>query len=276
MIDPRTVPMRFSNLKKFSLSAAHYRAALETNDEATWLRKGSATHALVYGTPRVVVFESDDPEKKCVRNGKRWEAFKAEHEGAIIVNRKEFDAAEAMASAVRTNPVVMQLGLLTSPGSIVEQQIDWEYGGRAARSTPDLFTRHFGVDLKSTKFAKPDFFLRELVRQHYHVQGAFYRLAIAHRHGFTPREFYIIAVESKFPHPVVVYRVTPRLMAMGERMIVLWTEELRVCESSNEWPGYVSHVVEADVPEWLEQDDEDDEDEEDGDDLIVGGERVSL
>lgn len=256
--DPRTIRTRFSHLKKFAMSARHYIEAISVDGPSeTWLRKGSATHALVYGTPRVAVFDG-------VRNGKKWEAFKAENDGAILVNVKEFEAAEAMARAVRTDPVVVELGLLTTPGSVVETEIEWDFDGRAFRSTPDLFNRRFVVDLKSTRLAKPEFFLRELVKQHYHCQLDTYGKAIEVVHGFRPRDAYIIAVESKSPHVVVVYKLTRKLLDMGSRTVRLWLEELNACESSGHWAGYVSHVVEADVPEWAvdEDDEEESEDEE--------------
>jgi hypothetical protein len=57
LVDPRGVPVRFSHLKAMDRSPAHYVHAVQhEREESLSMRLGSATHALVFGTPRVVVF----------------------------------------------------------------------------------------------------------------------------------------------------------------------------------------------------------------------------
>jgi hypothetical protein len=235
--------LRYSTLKLMATSPRAYRLAVQ--DDAAHLRTGSATHALVYGTPRVVAYDG-------IRRGKEWEAFRGVHEaaGSIVVNTAEYETASAIAAAVVADPVVRELRLLDRSGAHAEERIEWDFCGRPFTSTPDLCCRHFAVDLKTTRYARPSWFLGEIMRRHYHVQAALYRLAIQQAHGYTPRDSYVVAVESKSPHHVVVYRLTPKLLAMGERTAALWLEQLRQCEAADEWPGYVSHVVDADVPEW--------------------------
>lgn len=237
------IPLRFSHLKKLALSPAHYRHAVEHSDDFRQLRVGSATHALVFENELVCCYDG-------IRRGKEWEQFKLDHTGCILLNRAEYDDASAIAQAVKKNPLVQELGLLDGEG-ISETTLDWKYCGRVARSTPDRFTRHFVLDLKTTRCAKPDWFMREITKMAYHSQLAFYQDAIEHVHGYRPDAAYIVAVESKAPYPVVVFRLTPELLEAGHRQCRAWFEQLKIAEDSNCWTGYTDSIVVADVqPGW--------------------------
>jgi hypothetical protein len=246
--------LRFSTLKLIATSPQAYRQ--HRSESSPHLRRGSAVHAIVYGTPSVAVWDGR-------RAGKEWLDFLGQHEAAghLVVNRTEYDDAKAMADAVLSDPLVRELDLVRRTAAYVEHTIEWDFMGRPFASTPDIHCPDFVVDLKSTKFAKPSWFLGEMDRRHYSVQLALYRRAIQHRFGYLPREAYTVAVESKAPHHVVIYRHTPRKLDVGERTAVLWLEQLRQCEAADHWPGYVSHVVEADVADWDETDEESENDE---------------
>ena len=109
---------------------------------------------------------------------------------------------------------------------------------------------------------EPGHFERDILKYYYHCQAAIYRKAIGEQYGYKPKEMYIIACESKPPHDVVVYRLTPRILDLGERTAYMWLSELRNCQASDRWPGYTSAVVDVDVPDYMLEDDEDSEDEE--------------
>lgn len=240
-VDPRSLPCRYSALKQFAQSPLHYWHAMQdTFEETLSMRIGSGAHAILFGTPYAVFTGK-------TRNGKVWEAFKAEHEpnGTLIMNRTELRRAEAIAGALRGNDLAMSI--LFGPGMVHEQRIDWAWNGRTYRSTPDGASRTVLADLKCLRSAKPDDVMWQSRKMAYHAQAAMYRRALNERGG-SIEACHLVVVENKAPHPVTVLRFTETALEQGERSLALWDEQRRACEGSNEYPGYVQSIVDLDLP----------------------------
>jgi hypothetical protein len=236
-VDPRSLPVRFTRLKTLALSPAHYRHACQKElDDSLALRLGAGSHAMLFEQP-VVCYPH-------VRNGKRWEAFEAEHAGKVILSSTEWRRAAKLVEAVRRNAHAMRV---LFDGTVREVPIDWQRAGRACRSTPDALAKRWITDLKSTKCAEPEWFAGEVMRRYYHAQLAFYSDAAACA-DVRPEEAFIVAVESTEPHPVTVFHLTPELLELGTKITVAWFEQLLGCEASDHWPEYTTHVVPLDVP----------------------------
>jgi len=241
--DPRTVPLRFSHLKQMQRSPAHARHAMRYDGDPTLAKRiGSAAHSLLLGGPALIVF----PGK--VRNGKTWDAFKAEHADKIICSQKERDRAQRVNDAVRSNPVASRV--LYGEGYTYEQTINWTWQGRAVRCTPDVRSWRHLVDLKTCRTAEPEKFMWDCVRMGYHAQLALYSMAMAtqNKSGSEPQDVYIVAVESFAPHDVVVRHLTPQARDVGRRLVERWMERFLECECRGEWPGYATAPVDLDVP----------------------------
>lgn len=239
MIDPRSLPVRFSRLKQMAASPAHYLHSCQAGDdeggESLPLRLGTATHSLLFeGGSNLAVYDGR-------RAGKQWEAFddEARAAGLHVVNRKEYDQASAIAAAVRGHALASSL--LLAPSTVREQRIDWTRAGRACRSTPDAVNHgdKLLIDLKTTRCAEPEWFAREAVRRAYHAQLAFYDEAVG---ADDQWQHLIVAVESKAPHPVVVWRLSPAALDAGRALVTTWWEQLRQCEEANHWPGYTDQM----------------------------------
>jgi len=246
VIDLRTVPVRFSRLKKMALSPAHYLAAVQAGDDPSdslAMRIGRGGHAILFGQP-VALWTGK------TRNGAAWEEFKIEHQGCEILNVKEHDQAASIVTALQKHDLASKL--LSMPGSVVERPIDWAFMGRACRSTPDvrhsIYANHI-IDLKTARSTEPDRFVRAATWMHYHAQLAFYCDAVEFTTGERPAQAYIVAVESAPPYAVTVLRLTERALDQGARLCRLWFERLLSCEASNEWPAYAQSVVDFDVPD---------------------------
>jgi len=247
VIDPRTVPVRFSRLKKMAQSPAHYLAAVQAGDDASdslAMRIGRGGHALMFGQP-VALWTGK------TRNGKAWDEFETEHAGSVILNQREHEQAASIVTALTRDQLAR--ALLARPDVVVEQAIDWKFMGRACRSTPDVLSSFGGrrviIDLKTARSSEPDRFVRSATWMSYHAQLAFYMEAVECATGERPEEAYIIAVESTPPHAVTVLRLTERAIDQGARLCRLWFERLLSCEASNEWPAYAQLVVDFDVPD---------------------------
>lgn len=247
-IDPRTIPVRFTNLKAMSKSPLHYfhQVNQERTDSAA-MRRGRIVHWNVLGgmpddeDGRVTLWDGE-------RRGNAWKAFAKEHAGDEIVTPKEWEGALAISDAVLNDPLAKPLLEGTK-----ETQIKWRLGNRECTSRPDVLDRDEGilVDLKTTTDASLVGLKRQAWRMSYHAQLAFY-LDAAKYDGVTVREVFIIGVEVVAPYAVTVLRLTERVLEEGRRTYRAWFERLLVCEASEAWPSYTQHVETFDVPEYID------------------------
>lgn len=235
IVDPRSLPVRFSRLKHIALSPLHYWDACQADrDDTLAMRLGRGTHALVLGEP-VVCYPGR-------RVGKAWERFERDHEGVEILNEREWDIAAGISRNILRHPIAAEL--LLGEGVIREQTIEWEWMGRAWTSRPDA--RRGGkivTDLKTTRCAEPSRFQRDATSMGYPAQLACYGMAVAYLTGEEPDDLYVVAVESKRPYAVTVLRLEDETRLAGMQQCRLWFERLLQCEAADEWPAYTDAVV---------------------------------
>ncbi len=244
IIDPRAVPVRFSSLKHMSRSPLHYWDAVQLDrDDTLAMRLGRGAHAMVLGEP-VIEWTGK------TRNGKVWDAFKADHSDKEILNRTEWATSVAVARAIQRHPGASQL---IYDSTVLEQVIEWEYLGRKCTSRPDARERGGRIitDLKKTVCAEPEKFKRDAMYRGYHAQLAFYDLASEHETGRQADELFVAAVEGKRPWPVTILRLTDEAREEGRKLCRAWFEQVLLYEAANHYPGYVddNHVVDMDVPD---------------------------
>lgn len=243
-------PTYFSDLKQFARSPAHYRHAVDHPTEATrGMRVGTAVHHRVLGGRRdraVVVFPGDS------RRGKDWTAFQALHarpdrRAVDILTQPEWDDSEGPATAVLTDPVAQTLLHCAE----YEVPLEWDDAGmRCQTRGVDVVGPDYIAELKVTNSAEPEKFGRLALGMFYHAQLAFY-LGGCVATGRNVQLAYIIAVEAAPPHAVTVLKLAPDVLAAGAKLCSAWMERLRVCEASNQWPGYAQSPVEWTLPEWM-------------------------
>jgi hypothetical protein len=241
----RKIPVRYSRLRHFARSGAHY--AEGEWDETGPMRKGTGVHAYLLGQRQRIAVYTDG--KRDERSAK-YQAFKAANQGKDILIPSEVEAVEGMAEAVKAHPVARDLIC-----GVQEQPIKWQFAGRDCLSTPDnvqLFADHkVLVELKACHTSQPDRFMKHARWMYYHAQLAFYAEALARTMQYAPTpvtERYIIAVEMEAPHCVTVIRHTDSMLQAGERAWRKWFEALRVCEESGYFPGYTDGIV-----DWVDE-----------------------
>lgn len=230
-------PVRFSDLKRFAQSPAHYAYAAQESSRSIVV--GTAADTLILGG-QVLAYPG------AVRRGKEWEAWQAQQDPeALIVTKSELADASGIARAVERHPEAVRL-----LAGVRRETLLWDNNGRACRGTPDVRTGRYITDLKTSETSDPRFFPSKVRRFAYHAQLAWYQDGCERAGLERPAECYIIAVEQKPPHVVTVYVLTDHVLDLGARLCRLWFEQLQNCEASGVFPGYSQSLVELDLPEF--------------------------
>lgn len=244
MIDPRTLQIRYSNLKHMGQSPAHYLHRVQrAGDKSRSMDVGSAIHAVLLEGVTPIVFEGEDG-KKAVRNGKRWDAFKADNEDKLILSPSEYRDTMGAVASIRAHKFAM--GLLDGEH---EREIKaWTVAGRSCGGRPDVTHPERVTELKTGQTSCPFKFVRHGLRMGYHGQMGWYQEGLEHEDGVT-RECWIVAVEAFAPYVVTPFEMKPRCIEQARKQNTLWVETLRVCEDSGFWPGYTQAPVTFDIPD---------------------------
>lgn len=233
-----TAPVRFSHLRAYGRSAAHgHHARTAADDEQTReMERGTAVHALLFGTRKVCGYPGP------TRQGKKYDAFVAEHHDCEILTMAEYDKARWMADSVLASSVARPYLSGTT-----EKTILFRWNGLGCRATPDIRGADFLTELKTSSTSDPARFPWQALRMHYHAQMRMQQIACGS--GAHGHECFIVCVESAPPFPVTVFRIDERALEAGEKLLVLWTERLKNCEQSGRFPPYVECVVPIDIPD---------------------------
>ncbi len=247
----------WSTIKKIGDSGVQYLHAVNTPFEPTRaMLIGTGVHHLVLGArpgSKVAFFDGDK------RVGKEWKDFVALHDGFDILTRPERDEAEQIAASVLLDPVAREY----LAGARFEVPLAWDEDGIAcSTSGVDIIQdqcKRFG-DLKTTSTTELEALMRQCFKMGYYGQLAMNRRA-CRAHGIdVSRGAFLLCVETKAPFEVVVLEPTADLLDLGDRMVSLHLEKLRVYRESNQWPGRAQSAVVWPVPAWMQSDDDEEAD----------------
>lgn len=291
--------LRFSRLKLMAESPLHYLANVQGDSKS--LDKGTAVHAILLGGKRVCYYQRPPSEYELAvadgreilvyekqRRGKDWDAFVADHPGALILSpsehekakastesdrahvrsgdawkkfeadnadatilsKSEYESSNRCADAVRRHPRAMDV-----LSGVMEETIRFTYLGIPSRTTPDVRANNgaFVTELKTCRSSRPGRFSSQARWMHYHVQMAWHREGMRRAHLWGNKAAkpipYIVAVCSTAPYPVTVFKVTENAMDMGERAYRFWVEQLKGCMESKQWPAYAQDIIDLDIAE---------------------------
>ena len=214
---------------------------------------GTAVHRMVLGAPELVVVfdraaadarlpEKDRaPDKAAARNGRAWEAFRAEHEelGHTILSPREYAGARRMADNILRSDDACRL---LFDGTILEERILWRLGGLEISSRPDARKPGEHVtDLKSCVDSSSTAFGRAIFKMLYPAQLECYARAAEAVDGERPGEANIVAVDRK--RPPRIFLLPPEALEIGAKCLTAWTERLAGCLASSNFPFDSHHVA---------------------------------
>jgi hypothetical protein len=236
--------VHISELKEFSLSAAHYReACLKSRVASRPMVVGAAVDRMVFGG-KVVLY----PGK--ARAGGEWREFQLENDGAVICIESEYAEAAATARCVQMDPVAGPL--VRDKANEFQRVMQWEahglecaagIAGAGGRGGFDILNQRESciLDLKASADAEPGRLMRHAARMFWHCQGRWY-LDGAQALSLDATRFKLIVAEVG-GLACTVLDVTPRKLEGAAKLIRHWTENLRACDASGEFPGYCQSEV---------------------------------
>jgi hypothetical protein len=212
---------------------------------------GHAVHTLVLGAGPEPVRVSAE---KWLSNAVKEQVAILRAEGKVPLRPSDYDAAAAMAAAVRKHPIAAKLLTAGEP----EKTLIWRdpATGVLCRSKVDWLRPDGIVDLKTTESAAPDALSKAALNYGYAIQAPFYlrgfRLLELDRTVQREPFFVHIAVEKTAPYLVHVNQLTERAMAWGDRQVSQALEIYRDCTAAGEWPGYpTDEITDIDLPGWV-------------------------
>jgi hypothetical protein len=240
--------INFSRLKLMDVSALHYRTA--KTEETDPMRLGRAAHSLTFEPE---TFEALYTVWEGARNSNAWKAFRADNEHLTILTADQHARALGMADAVRRHPIAKKY---MNPRGKAEQTLVWtdEATGLVCKARADFLSHWCAVvDLKSAADLSPRF-LSRAVSLGYPCQMAHYRNgAIAQGIWAREPECVIVAVESKPPYDVGVFRLDEETLEYGTKKVAELLAKVKECTERNEWPGRYPDEQVFGLPEWAKE-----------------------
>lgn len=254
--------VNWSSLKLLDKSPKHYRHHLDTEG-------GPPSDPMTMGTAaHMAILEPHDFEghfavwpRERVRNGKEWEAFKAQAEadGLEIIRSTELEEAMRMRDAVHAN---REASALLSGGS-AEATLVWEDEETdiLCKARVDyLRADHLGVEVKTSADVAHHAFARTSANMLYHGQLSHYEAGIrATTHTPSPDvPMLSLAIESKRPNDVVIYDIDEEVLWPGRELTSRLLRTLKECRETNVWPGHGGGGhVRLRLPAWAVPSDDD-------------------
>jgi hypothetical protein len=232
---------------------AKYIARTLIEEPGPALQLGSLVHTLVLEPELAGLQYAVAP--KCDRRTKEgkaaWADFVAGADGREVVDEATWEQAQAVAGAVRDNPVAARLLAMEGP---VEESRFWLHTqtGRGCKSRPDKIIpeQNLIVDLKTTRDATPEGFARAAATYGYARQAAWYSLGEEMLTGRRPKMVFI-AVETAPPYEVGVYELSDADVDRGLGQVSAAMLALDACLNSGEWfAEHERQIVELQLPRY--------------------------
>ena len=231
--------LSYSSLAQFKKSPNHLLAywnkELKTTDA---MQFGSLIHKMLLEPEtfnnEFAVFEG------LRRAGKQWLEFKEENEGKTLIKQQELDDANRIINNAMLHPV---LNKMMQNKINTEIKLEWSYKDVNFLGFADLYTvynnRNCIVDIKTTSDAGRKF-ERDLYYNDYKMQLAMYQDQYD-----KDTDVYIVAIETKTPFNVQVYKLDDSLLFKGWMDYDYYTEKFK--EWNGEPEGYNNNIIEVKI-----------------------------
>lgn len=196
------------------------------------------------------MYDSDDGPKKWNANANVCKAWKSEQGDRLILSADEAASIYSMSKAVRE-----RLGDLME-GRIEVSLFADRKDGIALKNRADLIPHKENapiIDLKSCASAEPNKFLKSSIDLGYDLQVAF-TIDVAKLCGIERKDFWLVAVETEYPHPISVLRFRDEpcsFLRAGRAKYRRALQMLKNAMDEGSWPGYGSAPAEEYAMPWM-------------------------
>lgn len=216
------------------------------------LRLGLIEHVLILEpelfAKRYIV--APEINKRTKAGKEEWNMLlaQADEQGKNVISASEYEQAQAMAKAVREQPVFNLV-----KGGKSEVSIVWmdEETGLLCKSRMDYvhFEVDLVIDLKTTTDAAREKFSRSIASFGYYQQAAFYSEGYEKATGRTP-EWTFLPVEKSEPYAAAAYTLGSNSLEAGKISYRIALKEYARCVESGNWPGYCDAAKLVEMPDW--------------------------
>lgn len=246
-----------SSLRLFEESPARYyhtriTGRIQPKPETDAMRLGTATHVAILEPERIhELVEVIPPEvlsSDGAKRGKKWEAWRDEHQGLVHVSQAEFDALKWQVENAWTNSAVRAV---LERVTVREHSIFWTTkDGYRLKCRMDAAQELDGqiIDLKRTARTERDFW-RAVKDFAYHRQAALYCAGFKALYGVRAR-FHFLIVQSEPPYECCIRTLPLDALKLGHAENKETLKQLYECRrGARRWvtDGY-EQIRELDLP----------------------------
>lgn len=201
--------------------------------------KGDLVDALL--TPPFALEQRFAVFASIARNTKAGAANCAEARAAGLtpVSQEMVAQAQAVAAALRADPVVGEVLAALDPAHSQQPHFWNDEAGRPCRCLPDVVTTDGRLfDLKKTRSAQPRRFYWQAKELAYDLQIAHLALGHADRTGAMPRELGFLAFEWEEPYDCALVVLDGEDIAVGLERREEAFHRIAACQASGVWPSH--------------------------------------
>lgn len=185
-------------------------------------------------------------------NSKGYEKAEAALEfGQLLIPEDWQIMLDGMFESIAKNRDIMDL--LEMPGDN-ECTLLWkdDVTGVDCKSRLDRCIREHGfiIDLKTTRDASEEGFIRSVLDYEYHVQDFAYRKGYEAVFKEPPKEFAFIMCEKEPPYLNGIYFLSPEAVEAGQYFFNNRIDRFHECMRRSYWPGYQEKPTRASLPGW--------------------------
>jgi len=182
--------------------------------------------------------------------------FQKDNEGKSLVDADDYETARKCAQAVKDNGAAFAL----LKGAITERAMFFNFMGLPAKCKIDAVNleKQIIIDVKTTRAAGPQGFLKSILEYSYHMQAAFYAHAMSRfsiNRGLSVNEidfeYYILAIEKFAPYEICLHKLDKPILQVGKTEIEYYFQKYKACIEKQTFPGYSkqSNLINF-LPDW--------------------------
>lgn len=243
-----------STLGYMKRSPAHCKAYMEDDFEQTpSMLLGSVVHKLVlepetFDNSYVALPAGIDKRTKAGKEA--WNKLEATLNGRTLIKAELVEHAQLVADSVRSHETAGEY-LHTGQAEVSCLWQDQEHNFPCKSRFDFLNSDDVIVDLKTTQDASPDEFVKSIYKYGYYRQAAMYCDGFENVTGRKAKGFVFIAVETKAPYAVGVYKLDANSLMLGREEYRELLGQFVQCKRNDLWPAYPEQLQEISLPAWV-------------------------